>query len=102
VFALPSVREGFGLAVAEAAACGLPAVLVDHQDNASTDLVHSDLVVPQAPELYAAKIWQLLNDDELHAKMSKHAADSVSRFTLRPIIDRSEQLYAEVLDASRR
>ncbi len=35
----PSVREGFGLAVAESAAAGVPVVVARHPDNASVDLV---------------------------------------------------------------
>jgi len=39
VFALPSVREGFGGVLLEANVCGLPAVTVDHPDNAARHLV---------------------------------------------------------------
>jgi glycosyltransferase involved in cell wall biosynthesis len=39
VFVAPSIREGFGLAVAEALAWGVPAVVVAHADNAAVDLV---------------------------------------------------------------
>ncbi|MFN3805270.1 MAG: glycosyltransferase family 4 protein [Pyrobaculum sp.] len=39
VFVLPSEREGFGIAVLEANAAGLPAVVVRHEMNAAVDLI---------------------------------------------------------------
>ncbi|RJQ32848.1 MAG: glycosyltransferase [Actinobacteria bacterium] len=39
VLVLPSVREGFGLIVAEANACNIPVVTTNHEDNAARDLI---------------------------------------------------------------
>jgi glycosyltransferase involved in cell wall biosynthesis len=39
VFVNPSTREGFGITVLEALACGIPVVTVDHPANAIRDLI---------------------------------------------------------------
>ncbi len=41
VFVLPSNREGFGIVVIEANACGIPVITVDVEGNASKDLIVS-------------------------------------------------------------
>jgi glycosyltransferase involved in cell wall biosynthesis len=43
VFTLPSTREGFGMVVLEANACGLPVVVINHPMNASKDLVKDNI-----------------------------------------------------------
>ncbi|HUC01828.1 MAG TPA: glycosyltransferase family 4 protein [Candidatus Paceibacterota bacterium] len=39
IFALPSTREGFGIAAIEANACGMPVITIDHEHNAARDLI---------------------------------------------------------------
>ena len=60
VLVAPSIREGFGLAVAEASSWGVPVVVVAHEDNAAVDLVESGVngfvVVPDDADALAAGI----------------------------------------------
>ncbi len=39
VFVQPSFREGFGIVVIEANACGIPVITSSHIDNAAKDLI---------------------------------------------------------------
>jgi len=65
VLVAPSVREGFGLAVAEASAWGVPVVVVAHEDNAAVDLVEPSvngfIVAPGDDLLLAAAIVEAVH-----------------------------------------
>ena len=66
VFVYPSVREGFGLAVVEALACGTPVVTCDHPDNYARHLVEdgrSGRVCQPDPASLAAAIRDVLEAD---------------------------------------
>lgn len=60
---LPSRREGYGLVVIEAAARGVPTVVVEGPDNAATELVeegvNGTIVSSAAPDVLAAAIGRV-------------------------------------------
>ena len=62
----PSTREGFGITVVEANACGIPALVINHPDNAACDLVHDGMngyICDLDHREIATKVMQLLNGD---------------------------------------
>jgi glycosyltransferase involved in cell wall biosynthesis len=63
VFVLPSTREGFGLVVVEANACGIPVITTNHADNAARDLIiegKNGYVADLDPKAFAGRIRTIL------------------------------------------
>lgn len=100
VFALPSRREGFGLAALEAAAAGLPVVTVDHPQNGATELVIGRAMGRASspfPAEFASHVRELLEDDELRSILSSNASTAAADFDWSIIAPLAEREYFKVL-----
>ena len=67
VFVLPSSREGFGISVLEANACGLPAVVVKHPNSAAPGLIKdgvNGLTCELTADAIAETIKKVLDKEE--------------------------------------
>jgi glycosyltransferase involved in cell wall biosynthesis len=81
VVASASAREGWGMTLTEAAACGTPAVVTDiagHRDAIEHDVTG---ILARDPAALAAGIERIVSDDALRERMSSAAAERASRFT---------------------
>jgi glycosyltransferase involved in cell wall biosynthesis len=89
----PSTREGFGVAVLEANACGVPALVVQHPDNAALELVRDDvtgIICDLAPHPIAANIRAYLADPLLQSRMGKAALATAASYSWDAYVNKME------------
>lgn len=100
VFVLPSHQENFGIAVAEALACGLP-VLISNKVNIWREIEAdcAGLVAPDTAEgtVHLLRTWLALPEAEQQAMHRQAQATFLSRFE----ITNAAQSLLRVLDAHR-
>jgi glycosyltransferase involved in cell wall biosynthesis len=100
LFVLPSLREGFGIAFAEAGAARLPAVAtsVGGIPEVVEDGVGGILVPPRDPAALADALLTLLRDSERRRSMGYAARERVERkFDIRVITEKIQDLYVSML-----
>ncbi|MDQ7773476.1 MAG: glycosyltransferase family 4 protein [Elusimicrobiales bacterium] len=99
LFALSSRFEGFPNVLAEALACGLPAVSFDCPSGPAElmrDGVDGLLVPPGDEKALAEALAALMGDEGRRRAMSAAAPDVLRRFSMGAIVDEWERLLTEV------
>lgn len=100
IYCLPSYREGFGLTIIEAAACGLPAVatrihgIVDAVDEGSTGI----LCPPADVDALIRALSILVKDADLRCRMGREARErAIEYFAASKIIGETIAMYDGLL-----
>ncbi|MGB7968668.1 MAG: glycosyltransferase family 4 protein [Methanobacterium sp.] len=97
VLVLPSTREGFGMVVIEANACGIPVVTVDHPMNAAVDLVIDGVngfkTQLETEDMSDKIIKSIESQNEFHDK----CIEISSEYDWEIIVDSLEKVYRTII-----
>jgi glycosyltransferase involved in cell wall biosynthesis len=101
VFVLPSSREGFGLAIIEAMASGLPCVLPSLPSLKENFAESAVFVDRPEPEAWAGAICALLGDEETRARLSNSGMNLASHFRWQMVSQKEAQLMSHLIQRRR-
>lgn len=104
VGALPSVKEGWGLSVVEAASHGTPSVAFSRAGGLAESIRHGQtgVLVDGDEDAYIAALADLLADRERCAVLGRHAKAYASEFTWDATASVLTRVLVEVTDPTRR
>jgi glycosyltransferase involved in cell wall biosynthesis len=103
LFALPSHQENFGLAVAEAMACGVP-VLVSEGVNLAQEIAAADAgwVVSRDPDVFTHCLSCVLDDHSERERRGRQGRGLAEQYRWPAVADRIVTLYQDVITSASR
>jgi glycosyltransferase involved in cell wall biosynthesis len=96
IFVLPSLREGFGLVVAEAMTAGLPCIISDLPALKEIYSSAAILVQPSNAQRLAEAITGLLSDPEKMRELKKKGRNLVDRFSWEEVAKREFNILKRI------
>lgn len=91
VFVLPSTREGMGMVVLEANASGIPAIVINHEENAAVELIETDNGV--VVEFDATAVARAIIDKMEQKDAKEKIAKVVKKYSWDATVSALEEVY---------